>query len=77
MRSFCHDLLHQASFRLLALIDLVPAAATLRMKAGASLPFRWTLLAQVLAAAGLLLAAFSAWEAKGGQKRGAKGARVD
>jgi RHS repeat-associated protein len=63
MRSLCHDLLHHASFRLLALIDLVPAAATLRMKAGASLPFRWTLLAQVLAAASLLLTVFSAWAA--------------
>ncbi len=63
MRSLCHDLLHYASFRLLALIDLVPAAATLRMKAGASLPFRWTLLAQMLAAASLLLTVFAAWAA--------------
>jgi RHS repeat-associated protein len=63
MQSLRQDLLHHTTCRLLALIDLVPTTATLRLKTAASCSFRWARLPQVLAAASLLLAAFSAWAA--------------
>ncbi|MEF8737543.1 MAG: RHS repeat-associated core domain-containing protein [Candidatus Accumulibacter necessarius] len=63
MQSLRQDLRHRATCRLLALIELVPTTTTLRLKTAASCSFRWARLAQVLAAAGLLLAAFSAWAA--------------